>query len=211
MTDLTADGITIALSIIVGLVMIAIALYSGQSRLAGSLTVTLDKITDALERIEAKLGDLGRDLSDIGNNVNTIQGRTEDIWNKVRMIRTEVQAGGSVYLNLENLGRTRVAANPGDATTDYFIETEQPELSVEMIQKIRAEGDLKQTEVALLGAEVTLDLIDRSRMILKLPSADPNACTQFLSTFMIWLDSTYFERRMEIKQEFEQPILENVR
>jgi len=111
---------------------------------------------------------------------------------------------GTVTLTLKNLGKVEVTAEPGDKETDYRILVEKPLLKTGLIAKKSKETDMAAKERELFGKEPKFAVYPDSRhMVLTVPSTDSTVCSQYVSLFLKWLDTTYWEALKEV-QDYER-------
>ena len=188
-------GATIAL--LVGLGGIALAVFLGFRGFTKGMTGPLTRIE---ERVNP--------LASIPTDVTAARQRLDDLWdilsNSISMLQGHTH--NTVEATLPNLGLTRVSATPGSDKTEYLIETDKPVLNTDLVVKISKESGLEEKEVELFGQVTRLTDLGRNRMILHIPSTDAKASAEFARMFLQWLDSTYFEARTRLIDEFERSI-----
>ena len=76
----------------------------------------------------------------------------------------------------------------------------------EYIVKLGKESELLQEEMRLFGQESQVIVLSPTRMRWHLTSTEPKTCTEFMTFFLKWLNSTYVESLKYI-EEFEEHIL----
>ena len=144
------------------------------------------------------------ELSTIKETVIKIQGTAEKTWDLV--LRRFPESGGTVVRELENLGKVRITAEPGEKETSYLIEIEKPILREGFFIKGTKEPEFLKKEVGFFGKEANASVFSANRMRYYLPTTDPKTSTEFITFLLKWLNSTYVESLKGIK-EFEEPIL----
>ena len=167
--------------------------------------------------------DVTSELSSIKEAVIAIRTTVEKTWDIV-VVRFG-EGSGTVERELENLGKVKITAEPGAEKTTYLIEIEKPLLKEGLFLKEVKKPYFVKQEAQILGEEGKttfsspeswLELARRNlgkvivlsphRMRYSLPSTDPKVCTEFITFFLNWLNSTYIESLKEIKV-FEESIL----
>jgi len=180
---------TIDLGLLIGLISIALALFLG---LFFGLAGFRKGVTS--------------ELSVIKDAVNAIRTTVDKTWDLV-VLRFSASSG-TVERELENLGKIKISAEPGEKETKYIIEIEKPIFHQEYIVKMYKERGLVEIEKKIFGKElnIVVTVFSPTRMRLTLPCMDPKPCTEYMTLVLKWLDSTYFESLGGIK-EFEESIL----
>lgn len=188
-------GATIAL--LLGLGGIALAVFLGFRGFTKGMI-------GPLTRIEEKVNP----LASIPTDVTAARQRLDDLWdilsNSLSLLQGHTH--NTVEATLPNLGLTRVSAIPGPGSTEYRIETDRPVLNTSLIVKISEESGLSEKEVEMFGETTHVSNLGRDTLILKIPSTDAKACGEYVKIFIQWLDSTYFEARTRLIDEFEGSI-----
>ncbi len=174
---------TIDLGLLIGLISIALALFFGLWGFRKGIASELSAIKEA---------------------VIAIRGTVEKTWDLV-VVRFG-ESSGTVERELENLGTVKITAEPGEKETSYLIEVQKPILAAGMVDKLSKETGLAKKEVEMFGKEPKVLVLSHTRLRMLVPSSEPKLCTEYITLFLKWLDSTYFESLGGI-QEFEEPIL----
>ena len=144
------------------------------------------------------------ELSAIKEAVIDIKGTAEKTWD---LVLTRFPTGsGTVVKELENLGKVKITAEPEENETPYLIEIERPILKEGYLVKIANQTELLQKREKLFAQKVRIIVLSPLRMRIHVPSTDPKTCTDFLTFFLKWLNSTYVESLDEVSK-FEEPIL----
>ena len=159
-----------------------------------ALIVCIYRVDGKLSRIE----DNTRGISDIRNELTKLTEKVD------MALRFGIQVPkGTVTLTLKNLGKVEVTAEPSDKGTDYRILVEKPLLKGGLIAKKSKETEMIAKERELFGKEPNITVYpDYRHMVLTVPSTDPKICSQYVSIFLKWLDTTYWEALKEV-QEYE--------
>ena len=175
------------LGLLVGLISIALALFFG---LFFGLRDFRKSVTS--------------ELSTIKETVIAIQGTAEKTWDIV--LRRFAESSGTVERELENLGKVRITAEPGEKETVYLIEVEKPILNEGLLMKGSNKPEFINKEKELLGKVGRGVFLSPTRTRYHLPCTDPKTCTDFMNFLLKWLNSTYVESLKDIK-DFEEHIL----
>ena len=144
------------------------------------------------------------ELSTIKEAVIAIRTTVDKTWDLI--VQRFGESGGTVERDLENLGKVKITAEPGEKQTTYLIEIEKPLLKEGPLFKTVKESEFLKKERGFLGEEGSVEVLSTRRLRYYLPSTDPRKCTEFISFLLMWLDSIYFESLKDIN-EFEEPIL----
>ena len=186
MSDLLIGLIGIAATIFLGLIGIAVGVFIG---------------------LKAFQTDIKAELSSIRDKVGVIQQTAQNVWD---VIKRSPLAGatGTVERNLKNLGKVKITAEPHLNTTIYYLVSEKAVFDGERIDKLSKETNFEEREKELFGGKVPLismstPLPNRLQMIV--PCIEPTVCTRYISLFLEWLDSVYFETLPKV-EDFEEPI-----
>jgi hypothetical protein len=153
-------------------------------------------------RIEGKLSKIQDNTGVIPEIRNELTKLTEKLDMALRM---GIQLPkGTVTLTFKNLGKVEVTAEPGDKETNYRIIVEKPVLKGGLIAKKSKETEMATKERGLFGKETDIFVYPDSRqMMIVVPSTDSTICSQYMSLFLKWLDTTYWEALKEV-QEYER-------
>jgi hypothetical protein len=161
-----------------------------------ALIVCMYKISGKLSKIE----DNTSIISEIRNELTKLTVGID------MALRYGVQSTpkGTVTLTLKNLGKVQVSAEPTVDKTNYYIEVETPVLKVYLIARKSKETELVAKENELFGKEPDFDVFPGfRRMVLRVPSIDPAVCSQYVSFFLKWLDTRYWDALKEL-DEYER-------
>jgi len=174
---------TFDLGILLGLIAIAVAIYFG---LWGFRKDTGDKLSDIRDKVVA----MGLTL--------------DNAWALLKM--HFLGQTGTVERNLRNLGKTKITAKPGEKTTEYTVDVEKAVLEQGLIGKLSKTTGLEDIEKKFFGDQIPTGITPvPTRVIVTLPCSDSQKCTEYMSTFLKWLDSTYYDLLPKIK-DYEEPI-----
>ncbi len=144
------------------------------------------------------------ELSSIKETVIAIRGTAEKTWDLV--LRRFAESGGTVVRELENLGKVKITAEPGENETLYFIEIEKPIFKEGLLQKTFKEPEFVRREEELFGHEGTWWFLSSHRIKYELPSTNSKKCTEFITFMLKRLSSIYVASLKDVKY-FEGPIL----
>ena len=148
--------------------------------------------------------DTGDKLSDIRDKIMITGNTIDKAWDLLKM-RLGAEAG-TVERTLSNLGKTKISAQPGPDLTVYIVDVEKPVLHDYLIIKLSKTTGLEDKEKQLFDDRVpTVSTPAPTRLIARVPCTEPTKCTEYLSTLLKWLDSTYYDSLAEIKK-YEDPI-----
>ncbi len=178
---------TIDLGLLIGLISIALALFFG-------LFFGLAGLRNSIVT----------ELSTIKETVIAIRGTAEKTWDLV-VTRFGV-SGGTVVRELENLGKVKITAEPGENETLYFIEIEKPIFREGLLRKTFKEPEFVRREEEFLGHEGNWWFLSSNRIRYELPSTSSKSCAEFITFMLKRLNSTYVASLKDVK-DFEEPIL----
>jgi hypothetical protein len=174
---------TFDLGILLGLIAVAVAVYFG---------------------LWGFRKDIGDKLTDIRDKVMAMGTTLDKAWDLLK-IRLGGEFG-TVERELTNLGKTRISAKPGQDETVYFVEVERPVLQDDFISKLAKGTDFEAKEMEFFGGQLTrISTPIPTRMTVKIPCTEARKCTDYMSMFLKWLDSVYYDALPKIK-EYEEPI-----
>ena len=222
----------IDLGLLIGLIAIALAIFFGLRELPKRLSALEKTLTERLSALEKtlteKLSTLERNLTErlstleknLTERLSTLERNLTDRLSGIEKSLTEIntklsslwdiaarsQKPTTIERTLGNLGKVKITAEPYKNETVYIIEAEKVELKDGWIERLREETGLASKEREIFGTEPRILSLTPNRLIVHLPSTEPKACIDYLTLFLKWLDSTYFESLERIK-EFEEPIL----
>jgi len=148
--------------------------------------------------------DVSNKLSDIRDKLITMGVTLENAWELIRL--RFVGASGTVERNLKNLGKTTISAEPDVKSTIYLIKVEKPVLKGGLIDKLSKNTKFEDIEKKMFNEKITgIHVFLPNQMRVEVPSIDPKICTEYISLFLKWLDTTYFNLLYKIK-DYEEPI-----
>lgn len=148
--------------------------------------------------------DIGNKLSDIRDRVMVMGITVDKAWELLK-IRFGVE-GRTVERDLSNFGKARISAKPGIDSTVYIIDVEEPFLQDNLINKLVKTTGLEDVERESFDNRVaTVTTPTATRMLISIPSTDAKKCTKYMTIFLKWLDSTYYDSLVKIK-DYEEPI-----
>jgi hypothetical protein len=183
MGEVLLGCIGIGATILLGLVGIAIAVFFGLRSFSGG-------IKDELSTIKTK--------------VIEIQQTAQNVWDVVRTNPLLVP-GGTIEGETPNLGKLKITAEPHLDYTFYFVEVTKHIFDDKRIVQVSKETELTSKEKEMFGTDVAIRTLVPTRIILKIPSIDPKLCAKYMSYFIKWLDSAYFQSLPKI-DDFEKLI-----
>ncbi len=184
--------------LLIGLISIALSLFLG---LYFGLAGFRKGVTSELSSIKK---DVITELSSIKEAVIAVRTTVEKTWDLI--VSQFGVSGGTIERELENLGNVKITAEPGAEVTTYLIEIEKAIMKEGPFFKKAEETDFVKQETEILGGKTGIIILSPHRMRYSLPSTDPEVCTEFITFFLNWLNSTYFESLEQIT-EFEESIL----
>lgn len=144
------------------------------------------------------------ELRDIKETVIAIQETADKTWDLI--LNRFAPSSGTVERELENLGKVKISAEPGEKETRYLIEIEKPILIEGLLFKLTKESGLLKKEQEMFGSELKGVILSRTRMRIRIPCTDPKLCTEYITLFLKWLSMTYVNSLGGIK-DYEEPIL----
>ena len=175
------------ISVLIGLLGIAIGIFFGLRGFRTQVVPTLSKIEEHTRSI--------KDIKDIAVKLDE---RTDLI------LKYAFPTKGTVEGALKNLGKVRVTAEPHKEGTNYLIEVEKPLLKEGLITIMSSKYGLYEKWKELFREEAKIRLISPTRGVFYLPSTDPKICTEFISFFLKWLDSEYFKSLEKELKAYEE-------
>jgi len=176
-----------AISIFIGLSGIALAVYFGLRGFRLEIMPKLSKIEDHTKHIKA----IEETTIRMDERINTF-------------IKALPYTKGTAKGTLKNVGKFRIVAEPGKHGVRYYIEVQEPILKEEYMEKKSVETSLSERERELFGGKIPRhSVITPHRMTLFVPSNDPKICSEYISYFLKWLDSEYWESLKEV-EEYEK-------
>jgi hypothetical protein len=184
------DTISIALSIVLGLLSIAVAIYFGTRDLRGMLREKIDRLIATVDALSGKVDDIrvkATFIEELLKHISSMKG-----------MRT-------VERIFKNLGRVKITADPYRNETVYYLEFERDIiLKPGLISKLAKETGLADEGIKLFGQEPTYFVFSPSRMMVTIPSSDAKACVNYISKYLRWLDEVYYVKTEEETKKFEE-------
>ena len=181
------------------MISIAIAIVGIGGTLILRVNTFASKLLELLGRLDTKTDQLAPLSKDVVAVRQTVQSLFQ-------ITSANLAGSGTVTIQLRNLGQTAVSADPGPTETNYDISFSSAIMSAELIRRLAKDTGFEQVEIEAFGTDVTVIDVGRNRLLVKIPSTDAQVVTKFLNDFLAWLDTTYFEERQRILEEFEKPI-----
>jgi len=181
----------------IGLLSIAIGIFLGLASIS----------VGTFFGLKAFRTDISTKLSEISDKVIAIHGTLEKSWDLILNALPQLaEKGGTIKIQLSNLGKTTIDAKPWREFTKYIINVERPVLSEGLIAKLTQETGFEEIEKQLFEQVPTVSTVRSTKLIMRVYSTDPKVCTKYIILFLKWLDSTYLNSLDKLK-EFEEPIL----
>lgn len=143
------------------------------------------------------------DLSTIKEKVMSIENTTGKLWDLTSARSYQLQ---TVVRDFNNLGKVSVSADPRETETLYRIRVEKPIILGGMITKLSKETGLAKVEIDMFKKEPTHTVVSKNELLMHVPCIEPKLCTEYITIFLKWLDSTYFGRYQSKLAEFEESI-----
>lgn len=184
MSDLLIGLIGIAATVFLGLLGIAIATFFG---------------------LKAFRTDITNELSAIKEKVIVIQETAQNVWDVIRRSPL-VGAAGTIERNFTNLGKVKITAEPHLENTIYYLLAEKPIFDDDRISKSSKDTQFEEQEKKLFaGKTAAVSTPIPNRLRLTLPCTEPKVCADYVSLFLEWLNSTYYQS-LPKAEDFEEPI-----
>jgi hypothetical protein len=148
---------------------------------------------------------LARKLDKIETNTDPIKAISETM---IRLDeRTKLLAGktsGTVHITLKNLGDVSVSASPVDSNmTSYTLQFSKG-FNFSAIAAISKTTGFEDVEKKMFSQVPQALPVTPTLLILRVPSSDPKVCSNYVSKFLTWLDTEYFNRLGKAISEYEQ-------
>jgi len=179
----------IALSILIGLISIAVGIYFGLRGFPKEIKSVKDAIYELRDQVLNKLEGIDRTVTHIFE------------------VLIHLKSSGTILRHLSNFGTVRITAEPGLQETKYIVEVERGIISLTLIERLSKETGLEEKEKEIFEGRIPALLpVSPRAFIIKVPSTEPAKCTKYLSFFLKWLDTEYYRALERTKQEFEEPI-----
>jgi len=175
MDDVTAFGLILA---IIGCSIAVLAL--------------LFSISGKLSRIRentAKIDDVKTEVTKLATGVDVV-------------IRYGLRdSHGTATVNLPQLGEVQITAHPGANNTEYAIRFGRTHviLDAEYISKKSKELGFEKEELSLLGAVPKYTSVAFNRLVVQVPSTDPEKCSTYISMLLRFIDSLVSRYKEELK------------
>lgn len=183
-----------AIGICLAILGIGLCLFFG---LRGFTSKVTDRISDVKDAIITE-------LSNIRVKMAKVETRADDIW-QLEKGRFE-ESSSTIEGTLKNFGKVKISAEPAAEMTTYTLEVEKEDLNLNLISRLSKITGLVKTEINLFGSEPRLFPVRPKVIRILVPSTDPKLCTQYISTFLNWLDTKYHSGRQQEIEEFEKGI-----
>lgn len=149
--------------------------------------------------------DIKLELSAIKEKVIVIQETVQNVWDMIRSSRIFAQLG-TVERELRNLGKVTITAEPHVDSTIYVLSVQKPIFDGERIYELTKSTEFERREKEMFGGNVTkIRTPVPTRMIITVPSTEPNLCAKYMSLFLKWLDSAYIGSLPRVA-DFEEQI-----
>jgi len=170
--------------------------------LIGLLAIALSLFFGLFFGLSGLRKSIGSELSVIKEKIVAIQIISEKLWDVVAV----KFAKATVVRKMPNLGGITISVDPGPSDTTYRIVIEKPVLIQGLIVKASKQTELADKEIEMFGEESRVSVIGANTLHIRIPTTEPELATQYMSFFLRWLDSTYFEWTKKL-EDFEKPIL----
>ena len=109
---------------------------------------------------------------------------------------------GTVVVKLQNLGTVSVSAAPYHNYTEYTLDFENS-LKTVAVGRVAKETGLNAKEIELFGKNVVSVPVSETQLILRVPSDDPKLCSTYVTMFLNWLNTEFFNRAEKTLGEYE--------
>lgn len=192
--DAVAICITIFVSFLIGCIGIALGVFFGMRSFTSGVK---SQLADAEDKLVNRL-----------NSIKSTVDRIDVIADKAWLLFSNkfAPSTGTIEVNLQNFGLTKLSATPGRDGTAYKIEVERGRLDSSIIAKLSKETGFDIVEINLLGSLANVTNLGTHILILQLPCTEPDKCKQYIGTFLKWLDTTYFNSITRQIENFEKGI-----
>jgi len=186
--------IGICVTIFLSVLSLALAVFFGLQGFTSSVVKKIDEIKQ----------DIITELVGIKGSITGISTRADDIL-LLATAFMKVQTTGTITVELEHFGKTKVSAEPTPSETVYFVQPEKGKLNSSIISKIGKQTELSPFEIQKFGRETAILTIGNTLRIV-CPSTDAKICTEYMSFFLKWLDTKYADALQKEMEEFERDI-----
>lgn len=187
------DILGICVTVFLGVLAIAIAIFFGLRGFTNNLGKQISKFKD----------DVVLELSGIKEKMIHVDNTAQTILNLVTGYLSREH--GTVIVQLKNFGKTSITAEPGKDDTTYTILVEKGILNTRLMGKVSVKTGLTETEYRMFNNTVDVYSLGSNRIRLVLPSTDPENCTKYINLFLAWLDKEYQEESRAVS-DFESGI-----
>lgn len=169
------------LGMLLGLIGIAIAIFFGVKSFNNNIRTKLEEILRSLVKIDTRLEDF-------------VQFR-------------DFAKSGTVEVELESFGKTKITAEPGSEDTSYIIEITKGTLKGLLIDKLSKSTGFEDKEKSLFSNKIPLYTNLSSKAVrFKLPSTDAELCIKYINLLLRWLDTEYVKGYKTEIDRFENGI-----
>jgi hypothetical protein len=192
------NTIGICVTVIVGIIAIALSVYLGLRGFSNSISKKVDETKDGVVL----------ELSGIKENIIKIGTRVDDVWqlvSQLALLLTKGQTVGTIEVELKNFGKTKISAQLAEKETIYIVQSEKGKLFSDAIGRISKYTTLEKTELEIFGRETLVDNIG-NWLRVRIPNVEPKLCTQYMSLFLKWLDTEYVTALQSETDRFEKDI-----
>ena len=141
-------------------------------------------------------------ITRMNETLAAMRQRLEDIWYVAR------PQTGTVKRQLPNLGSITISAHPKTDSTDYIIEVTERVIDDGMIAKLSKSTGFEDKEKELFDGDVpNVSSLSPRQLRVRLPSTDKRKNTTYMTLFLRWLDTVYFQAHEKELSEYEEGIL----
>jgi hypothetical protein len=192
------DVLGICVTVGISVVTLALAVYLGLRGFGNRIGDKVDGIKEGVVL----------ELSGIKENIVKIGTRVDDVWqlvSQLALLLTKGQTIGTIEVELKNFGKTKISAEVATDKTVYTIQSEKGKLISNAVVRISKATSLAKIELEMLGQEAKVDNMG-AWLRVHIPSVDPKLCTQYMSSFLKWLDTEYVSALQSETNRFEKDI-----
>ncbi len=193
-SDAVAICVAIFISILIGCISIAFGVFFGMRSFTSGVK---SQLADAEDKLVDK-------LDSIKSTVDKIDVIADKAW--LLFSSKFAPSTGTIEVTLQNFGLTKLSATPGRDGTTYKIEVERGKLDSSIMSKVSKETKFDMFEINLLGSPSRVTNLGTHIIILGLTCTEPDKCKQYISTFLKWLDTEYFDSVTRQIEAFEKGI-----
>ncbi len=169
------------LGMLLGLLGIAIAIFFGVHSFNNNIRNKLEDILRSLVKIDTRLEDF-------------VQFR-------------DFSKSGTVEVELENFGKTKITAEPSSNDTSYIIEVTKGVLKTSVIDKLSKSTGFENKEKSLFNNEIPKYMsLSPKAVRFRVPTTDADLCVKYINLLLQWLDSEYIKGYKAEIDNFEKGI-----